>query len=104
MSTVPIATEEKAKASAIQAAGTAITKETETAKQTASGVLPTEVTGNLETTAEALKEEVVEEVIQKPDVSTYYRGLLKASDITRFNAYQYTDVSFELLEELKKCQ
>jgi hypothetical protein len=38
-----------------------------------------------------------------PDVPSYFRTQLKERNIARFNVNKYTDVNFELLEEVKIC-
>ena len=53
--------------------------------------------------AAAPAQEPTEPVVQKLDVSSYFRGQLAERDVAKFNVHQYTDVSFELLEELKIC-
>ena len=49
-------------------------------------------------------QEEVEVVIEKPDVSSYFRAQLKELDVARFNCAKYTDVSQELLDAVKQAQ
>ena len=40
-------------------------------------------------------------MVQRLDVASYFRSQLKDRDVARFNVHKYTDVSFELLDEIK---